>query len=98
MAAQLMATKGPPARALFWWTNRASISLPVPLSPWRSRGISESITLRSVATICFIAGLAATKPSPGTVSAVAVRFAARAPRQSLSARATMSWLSKGFCR
>ena len=65
MAAQLMATNGRPARALFWWTKRASISLPVPLSPCRSSGISESMTLRRVATICFMAGLAVTNPSPG---------------------------------
>ena len=36
MAAQLMATKGPLARAESWWSERAISSLPVPLSPRRS--------------------------------------------------------------
>ena len=50
MAAQLMATKGPLARAESWWRARLISSLPVPLSPRRS-------TVASVAAARWMASI-----------------------------------------
>ncbi|MNT03736.1 hypothetical protein D3C72_1382840 [compost metagenome] len=47
MAAQLTATKGPPARGEAAWMARASHSLPVPVRPWTRMVISRPLTLRT---------------------------------------------------
>ncbi len=68
MAAQLMATNGPAARALLAWMNRASTSLPVPVGPAIRTGMSLAAT-RCAKVISATLPASAQTGVPGAVAA-----------------------------
>ena len=72
-AVQLKATNGRLARADAPWTTRATISLPVPVSPVRSTVIDIPATRRALATIVVISLLQKMKSSGGSPASIGQR-------------------------
>ena len=98
MAAQLTATKGPPARSLASWMARAATSLPAPLSPRiitvAPLGATRAIRSRSA---CMAALPPRTEGAPESLrtSWRRTRFSRRSEAPS-RARATASFTSSVF--
>jgi hypothetical protein len=79
MAAQLRATKGRSARALQRWIARARRSLPVPVSPRISTGVSVTATWRAWAARARTTGCATARTRRGPPPARRGRRRAGAP-------------------
>ena len=103
MAAQFTATKGCVAWGEPRWIARATSSLPVPLSPWMTRGRSEAAARSTVSRTDFMAGSWVTKPSTGCWRSSRTRRAAfsrrsRAFSPAFTVRASISSVFGGFMR
>src|SRR6266403_802204 len=70
-APQLIDTNGRPARLLRRWMVRATSSLPVPLSPWISTGLSVAATRPITPSTSFTAGLSPMIEVLGVIGRVA---------------------------
>ena len=76
MAAQLILSKGLSARSLRLWMASATISLPVPLSPWMSTVTFVGAIWRMSALTACIAGLS---PIKASTPASLLKLAAQLP-------------------
>ncbi len=103
MAAQLTATKGRSRRAPEKWMERASSSLPTPVSPWMSTVVSRSTTERSRSNTACMPALAATmlpNVKRSWLRRIVRRFADFSSWNSMARRITSSSsaASNGFTR
>ena len=103
MAAQFTATNGFSRRAPEKCTDRASSSLPTPVSPWMSKVVSRSATERSTSKTSRMAALWARtflRVKRSWLRRRVARLAARSSWNSMAWRKTMSSsaVSKGLTR